>query len=189
MASMGGVRPSGTDGSDFWHRESIAWQHRQSCINKARLKFDIVIHLMLSFVMFLRLLPCMLAFLGTSLFESVRKWDVPNARPWEFIWFISLLAAFLGWKAMPKNDTPLLKQYIIGSIVFGVVPVLYGLVDQADDLFAYITDKKQTAQILGFPAVLIWFMFLSISAQIHGLGLYFSVQLMKAWKPRSKKTR
>ncbi|XP_029658489.1 protein jagunal isoform X1 [Octopus sinensis] len=217
MASMTGGRPAGSDGSDFWHRESIAWQHKQSvqdcfepkrkvdtvvvneldirqaclvsCINKSRLKFDIVIHSMLSILMFVRLLPCLVAFLGTSSLESIRKWDVPNARPWEYIWFISSLSAYLGWKAMAKNDIILIKQYIIGGVVFGVLPVLYGFVDQGDDFYDYIMNKQQSSKMLGFPAVLIWFMFLAISAQIHGLGLYFSIQLIRAWKPRKKKTK
>lgn len=28
MASRGGTRPDGSDGSDHWHRESIAWQYK-----------------------------------------------------------------------------------------------------------------------------------------------------------------
>ena len=28
MASKYGSRPTGTDGSDFWHRESVAWRHK-----------------------------------------------------------------------------------------------------------------------------------------------------------------
>ncbi|KAK3097043.1 hypothetical protein FSP39_005834 [Pinctada imbricata] len=189
MASKYGSRPAGTDGSDFWHRESVAWQYKFSSLNKSRLKTDLTVHILIGLLMIVRILPGITSFLGVGPVQRLRQWNLPPPRPWEYAWIISLVGVILGWRSMPKNESALLKQYMIGSVVFGVIPVLYGLIDQSDDLYAYLNEKKFTGQILGYPAVVVWFMFLTVATQIHGFGLYFAAQLIKSWRPRERKTK
>jgi hypothetical protein len=57
---------------------------------------------------------------------------------------------------------------------FGLLPVIYGILDQIDDLYAYLNEKRWSAQIFGYPAVIVWFMFLTAAIHLHGFGLYFS---------------
>ena len=139
--------------------------------------------------MFIRILPGLTAFLGVGPVQRLRQWNLPPPRPWEYAWIISLVGVVLGWRSMPKNERGLLRQYIIGTVVFGLLPVVYGVIDQSDDLYAYLNEKKSTGHIFGYPAVVMWFMFLTVATQIHGFGLYFAAQLMKAWKPRDRKTK
>ncbi|ESO93275.1 hypothetical protein LOTGIDRAFT_216100 [Lottia gigantea] len=188
MSSMLGARPEGTDGSDHWHRESIAWQYRLSSINKSRLKFDIFLQMLLGFLMFMRLLPALSALFGFS-FQSLRRWDLPAPRPWEYAWIISISAAVLGWRSTSYNKSFLLKQYMLGTVVFGLFPVLFGFIDVSNDLYVYITERKYTYVMFSFPAILLWSTFLFIAAQLHVFGLYFSSVLLKAWKPRGKKVQ
>ncbi|KAJ8314818.1 hypothetical protein KUTeg_006968 [Tegillarca granosa] len=108
-------------------------------------------------------------------------------RPWEYAWMISLAAVVFGWKSLPKSESLMLRQYVIGTVVFGVIPIIYGVIDQMDDLYNYLNEKKSTGQILGYPAVLVWFLFLLTSAQLHGFGLYFASQLLSAWKTKIDK--
>ncbi|XP_021366759.1 protein jagunal homolog 1-like [Mizuhopecten yessoensis] len=189
MASKYGSRPTGTDGSDFWHRESVAWQYKQSSLNKSRLKIVLVLEVLVCLMLVVRLLPGMTAFLGLGIFGRLKTWDFPAPRPWEYIWMINLMAGVLGLKSLPKNDIPLLRQYVIGTVVFGICPVVYGIFDQIDDLYAYLNEKKSIGTIQGFPAVIVWFMFLTMAIQLHGFGLYFARQLHKSWKPRLDKKK
>lgn len=151
----------------------------------------LAIQIVLCIFMTIRILPALVSFVGVGPVQQLRRWNLPAPRPWEYMWVISMIAAILGLKSIPKNDSFLLKQYMIGTVVFGILPVVYGIVDQIDDLYAYLNEKRWNAQIFGYPAVIIWFMFLTAAIQLHGFGLYFSNQLLKSWKvkPTEKKSR
>jgi len=82
--------------------------------------------------MIVRVLPGITAFLGLGIFERLKHWDVPPPRPWEYLWIVNLMASVVGLKSIPKNDSLLIKQYMIGTVVFGLIPVIYGMVDQID---------------------------------------------------------
>lgn len=139
--------------------------------------------------MFFRLLPAISALFGLPMFDKFRKWNLPAPNPWEYAWFVSVFAAIVGWRSLPRNKTVLLKQFMIGTVVFGILPVLYGIMDQMDDLFLYINHRKYKAEIAGYPAVIVWFMFLAITLQLHGFAIYFSAQLLRAWKPRGNEKK
>ncbi|XP_046552800.1 protein jagunal-like [Haliotis rubra] len=188
MASKFGKRPEGSDGSDFWHRESIAGQYKVSTENKSRLRLDLFFHFVTGFMMFIRLLPALTAFFGMSV-KMLRRWDLPAPRSWEYAWFISVVAAVLGWKSTPHNQIFLIKQYMLGSVVFGIFPVIFGFIDVADDLGKYYHEKKYTYVMFGYPAVIVWFLFLLVAVQLHIFGLYFGTVLVKAWRPRVVKPK
>ena len=46
MASRAGPRATGTDGSDFTHRERVASHYKESVLWKAKLKYSIIPHLL-----------------------------------------------------------------------------------------------------------------------------------------------
>lgn len=156
--------------------------------NKGRLKLDIFVHMLLGMLMLVRLSPGIVSLLGINV-QALRRWDLPHPRPWEFAWMFSLVAAVVGWRSIPQNSTFLLKQYILGTIVFGVLPVFFGFIELSDDMYAYIINRKYTFVMFGMPAIVLWILFLAICAQLHGLALYFSVVLLKAWRPRGDKLK
>ncbi|BFZ09994.1 hypothetical protein BsWGS_13033 [Bradybaena similaris] len=183
MASRGGYRPEGSDGSDHWHRESIAWQYKISSINKGRLRLALFLHILIGLLMFGRLLPGLTSAFGFTV-VSLRRLDLPHPRPWEYAWLVSLIAAVLGWRSTPHNNTFLLKQFVLGVVVFGISPVIFGFFDLKNDIALYLQEKKYTYEMFGFPAVLLWSAFLLIVLQLHTFSLYFSYVLLRAWKPR-----
>ncbi|XP_060588149.1 protein jagunal homolog 1-like [Ruditapes philippinarum] len=182
-----GARPAGTDGSDHWHRESVAWQYKISSINKSRLKSSLVLQILLGLVVIVRLLPGLTALIGLPIYRRLQHWDFPAPKAWEYAWIVSLLAAVFGLKSLPRNDSLVLKQFLIGTVVFGILPVLYGVIELFDDLVLYYNERKFSTQIVGYPAVLVWYFGLILCLQIHIFSLYFGVNLLKAWKPRAKK--
>jgi len=136
-----------------------------------------------------RLLPGLTALIGLPIYKMFQKWDIPAPKAWEYAWIVSLVAAIFGLKSLPKNDSLVLKQFLIGTVVFGILPVFYGLVELFDDLMLYYQEKKSSLHILGYPAVLVWYLCLVICLQMHVFGIYFSVNLLKAWKPKEKKIK
>ena len=160
-----------------------------SALNKSRLSRTVVFRILLGILVMFRLLPGITALFGLPLYQRLRKWNVPAPNAWEYAWIVSIVAAVFGLKSLPKNNSLLLKQFVIGTVVFGVLPVIFGLVDQFDELILYYNEKKYGAQILGYPAVLVWYFLLAVAMQIHIFELYFSVNLLKAWKPRDKKIK
>ncbi|CAL1539869.1 unnamed protein product [Lymnaea stagnalis] len=183
MTSRGGIRPEGSDGSDHWHRESIAWQYKISSINKGRLRLALFLHILIGLLMFFRLLPGITGAFGLTV-VSLRRLDLPHPRPWEYAWLISLVAAVIGWRSTPQNNLFLLKQFVLGLVVFGLSPIFFGFFDLKNDIILYLQERKYTYEMLGFPAVVLWIAFMLIALQLHIFSLYFSYVLLGSWKPR-----
>ena len=137
-------------------------------------------------MMFIRLLPGLSALLGFSV-QSLRRWDLPAPRSWEYAWFVTTVVALIGWKSTPQNNSFLLKQFMLGTVVFGILPILYGFYDLSDYLKAYVYEKKYTYVLFGYPAVVVWSLFLAVAVQLHVFALYFAIILLRAWKPRGVK--
>lgn len=131
-----------------------------------------------------RLLPGIAGAFGFTV-VSLRRLDLPHPRPWEYAWLASLLAAVIGWRSTPQNNLLLLKQFILGTVVFGLAPVCFGFFDLKKDIILYLQERKYTYEMLGFPAVLLWSAFMLIALQLHIFSLYFSYVLLRAWKPRA----
>lgn len=154
-----------------------------SSINKWRLKFVLFLHIIVGLLMLGRLLPGITSAFGMA-FISLRRLDLPHPRPWEYAWLVSLFAAILGWRSTLQNNSFLLRQFIFGTFVFGLVPVCFGAFDLRKDIMLYIRERKYTYEMFSFPAVVLWCAFMLIALQIHIFSLYFSYVLLGAWKPR-----
>jgi hypothetical protein len=105
------------------------------------------------------------------------------------VWLVSILPSLIGLIAIKKNRSFLMQQYIIGTIVFGLLPVIYAIYDLSDDLATYWDTKKAALQLLGYPMVVLWNMFLAIALQIHVFAVYFAYQLVKAWRPKTDRNK
>ncbi|CAH1798210.1 unnamed protein product [Owenia fusiformis] len=189
MSSRSGAWAVGSDGSDFLHRERVASHYKTSATNKSRLKSIIVLHFLMAALMFARLSRYLLKYFGMTPPFFLRKLVIPQPEMWEMIWCLSTLASIFGWMGLPKNKSIMLQQYAIGTILFGLCPVLYAAYDLSDDFINYINTKNVMLFFLGYPAVLLWYGFIAIMIQIHAFGLYFAVKLMQAWNSMAKKKK
>ncbi|KAK4871632.1 hypothetical protein RN001_015756 [Aquatica leii] len=189
MATKGlSYTPMGTDGTDHAYRQRIAAQYQISALNKSRLKYCIFFHYLLFFGMLAKLSADILDRLDIFVLE-IEELSIPQPLWWEYIWCLSLLVSFLGLAAIRRNRVKSMQQYVIGIILFGYLPLLYGIVYYCKDVWLYLT-SKDVAELehihwwQGYPYGLLWYAFILLSVQVHFFSLYFAWNLIAAWKSR-----
>ncbi|XP_033227675.1 protein jagunal [Belonocnema kinseyi] len=175
----------GTDGSDFSHRQKVAAQYQLSVINKSRLKWCIFFHYLLFFVMLAKLSADILDFLDIFILE-IEELQIPQALRWEWIWCSSLPFSYLGLKAIKENGIKRIKQYMMSVILLCFCPILYALIYYSKDVWNYLsTDEAKNIQLWqGLPYGLLWYGFILLASQVHSFSLYFSWNLLSAWKAK-----
>jgi len=178
---------SGTDGNDFYHRETIAGHYKSSVVNKGRLKLLMFLHFMLVLLMTFRLSTFFFVMAEMRPPSFFQQLQLPRPQMWEFVWLVTVLPVFFGYVAIRKNRVFLLQQYLIGTFVFGVLSSLYAIYSHFEDLLEYWETKTATEYYKGYPVIVMWYMFLMVAMQLHIAEIYFSYLLLKAWKPEIKK--
>ncbi|XP_075984435.1 jagunal [Anticarsia gemmatalis] len=191
MASRGGVMVTGTNGADFEHREKIAAQYQISALNKSRLKYCVFFHHMLFLAMMAKLSADILDKLDIFILE-IEELQIPQPLWWEYIWCLSLLLSFLGLSAIKRNNIKQLRRYMYGVVGLGFGPLLYCLLYYCGDVWRYLSmgdDEDDSSEVeielwQGYPYGLLWYAFILLASQIHFFQMYFSYQLLKAWRAR-----
>jgi len=193
MASKGAI-PIGTDGTDFLHRQRVAEHYQKSALNKSRLKFCIFFHYLLFFVMLGKLSADILDKLDIFILE-IEELRVPKPLWWEYIWCVSVVLSFIGLSAARSNKVINMQKYMIGVVVFGLLPVIYCIIHYMNDVIGYMhldedTELEDAEDIMNLPYGLLWYGFAFVALQIHSFSLYFAWNLCSAWKARgAKKTQ
>lgn len=116
----------------------------------------------------------------------LQKMQLPRADAWEFFWLVSGVASLFGLLALRRNRVFLMQHYIMGTCMFGIAPLFYGIYSMKDDLFFYWETRETKQLFLGFPKVVLWNLFVAIALQVHVFGLWFAYQLYLAWKARGE---
>ena len=178
----------GTDGSDFNHRQKVASQYQISATNKSRLKYCIFFHYLLFFVMLAKLSADILDHLDIFILE-IEELQVPQPLWWEYAWCASLMSSFLALSAVKRNRIKMLQQYMIGIVLLGYGPLLYAVVYYFKDVWKYLTIGKADEVHIwqGLPYGLLWYAFVLLASQVHSFSLFFSWNLLVAWKTRGSK--
>ena len=152
-----------------------------SITNKFRMKFVSFLHILLLSGMVVRLATSIFRALSMVPPKVLVDLRFPAPLGWEYAYLASLFPTILSLLSLNKNKVLLMRMYFVGTVIFGLGTVFYGCVDLWDDLIEYLETKKARIHFQGYPAVVIWYMFLCVALQIHAFGLYFSLQLLKAW--------
>lgn len=182
---------TGTNGADFEHREKIAAQYQISALNKSRLKYCVFFHHIMFLVMLAKLSADILDKLDIFILE-IEELQIPQPLWWEYIWCLSLLLSFLGLSAIKRNNIRQLRRYIYGITALGFGPLLYCVLYYCGDVWRYLTmdeDEDDSSEVdielwQGYPYGLLWYAFVLLASQIHFFQLYFSYNLLKAWRAR-----
>merc|ERR1712142_996651 len=107
---------------------------------------------------------------------EVEELFVPKPLIWEWLWLLSVPVTFFGLSACKHSSLKSIKQFLIGTLVCSLLPVLLG-----------ITENIMVWQ--GYPYAMLWYAFFFVSLQVHLYQIYFANCLMQAWLPSPKKTQ
>ena len=94
---------AGTDGTDHSYRERVASQYSVSATNKTRLKFLVVLHLLLGVLHNVRLLPFLLALVGLKFPALPLLSSLPPPLSTEYLWLTSLPFTFMALSACKRS--------------------------------------------------------------------------------------
>lgn len=195
MASRDGPMVSGTDGTDFIHRETVASHYQISwplkkkvsevALNKGRLRKCIFSHLLLALLMVVKMVPDFLDRLDIFILE-IEELEVPQPEVWEYVWLSGSLASFLGLIAIRRNRVLLLQVYFGLINLFSTVPVLLAAMIFFSEFLQYCTEEEPAGLKLwqGYPVAVLWYSFILIAMQVHIFTLIFAWKLILAWKNR-----
>ncbi|CAF0849256.1 unnamed protein product [Adineta steineri] len=180
MSLPGSQRIAGTDGSDFQHRERIAPHYRISTETKSRLRILIYLHLLLACLVFFQILTYHLPFITTL--------NIPRPHFWQYVWLITVLPSICGLLSMNRNDSFLMKTFFRGTVIFGLGTILTTIILNLSELFTFkkLKTNHQLEEVepqtfLGFPLLVLWYIFLIITVQIHAFSLYMANILLHSW--------
>lgn len=181
MTTSGSQRIAGTDGSDFQYRERVAVHYGDIAETKPHLRLLIYAHILLALPVITQLLAYHLPFISTM--------TIPKPHLWQYIWLISIIPSLCGLISMNRNQVTLMKLFFGGTITFGLGTIMTTIIFNLDDLLAYrrmkinqqlSTNESQT--FFGYPLLILWYIFLFITVQIHIYSLYLSNVLLKSWQ-------
>jgi len=158
--------------------------------NKERLKWSIFIHYILLFLMLTKLTPEVLDKLDIFVLE-VEELFVPKPLIWEWLWLLSVPVTFFGLSACKNSSLPSIKQFLLGTMMCSLLPVLLGMALHAVDCYQFLTEGITEDIIVwqGYPYAMLWYAFFFVSLQVHLYQIYFAKCLMQAWLPPNKKTQ
>ncbi|KAI1713653.1 jagunal, ER re-organization during oogenesis domain-containing protein [Ditylenchus destructor] len=192
MAARGGLRPEGTNGNDFKHRQKVADSIKLSVQYKFYLKVLFAIHLLVLLAMWVKT-GGEIVFNDLKLTEPPTLWtrlDLPAAYTWERVWCMSFIPIIFALLSFPKNKALLLSYHYYGQFVLGILPCAIGLRSQFPELWDYMANSEsKTPTLKGhFPMVILWHIFFLIVFPIHGFAMFFSYYLTASWKRDPKKS-
>ena len=181
MSYAGAQRVTGTDGNDFKHRETIAAHYQVSVETKPRLRLAIVLQLLLGLLVFLQIV--------THHLQARIKTRIPHPHLWQYIWLITVIPSIFGLLSLKKNHVQYMKIFFRGTVIFGLGTILTAIIFNLTDLLTFKQLKKNhqldevaPETFVGFPVLVLGYMFLIIAVQIHVYSLYMANILLNSWQ-------
>uniref|UniRef100_A0A8C5QWU3 Protein jagunal homolog 1 n=1 Tax=Leptobrachium leishanense TaxID=445787 RepID=A0A8C5QWU3_9ANUR len=173
MASRAGPRASGTDGSDYRHREKVAGHYQMSVSLKSEIKKLIYANL---------LIWCLIAGqIVVSHLKLVSHDLVAMPYQWEFPYLFSLAPALFGLFSFPRNNISYLVISMISTGLFSIAPLIYGSMEMFPMAQQLYRHGKAYRFIFGFSAVSVLYLVMVVAVQLHAWQLYYSKKLLDAW--------
>uniref|UniRef100_A0A0K2SZT6 Jagunal n=1 Tax=Lepeophtheirus salmonis TaxID=72036 RepID=A0A0K2SZT6_LEPSM len=176
--------------SDVRQRSNRTIMNTEIAQTKSRLKWSVLFHYVLGFILFAKLVPDILDRLGIFVLE-IEELLIPKAKLWELFWILSIPATLLGLLSSKKSNASMMTKFFYSILVLGLFPVLVGFAANFSELYRYASSKdiEKVETWNGFPVSVLWYVYLFMALQAHLFELYFAKTLIKVWQPRKKKTQ
>uniref|UniRef100_A0A8C1PVT6 Jagunal homolog 1b n=1 Tax=Cyprinus carpio TaxID=7962 RepID=A0A8C1PVT6_CYPCA len=157
MASRSGPRATGTDGSDFQHRERVASHYQMSVALKSEIKKLNIAHAVVWLLVAAQVVVSQLNLVSHKVVASPYQWEYP--------YLLSIIPTVFSFMALPKNNISYLVISMISAGLFCVAPILYGGMEMFPVAQQLYRHGKAYRFIFGFSAVSIMYLVLIISLQ------------------------
>ncbi|XP_017163589.1 protein jagunal homolog 1-B isoform X1 [Poecilia reticulata] len=118
MASRAGPRASGTDGSDFQHRERVASHYQMSVALKSEIRKLNIVHVLIWVLMAAQVTVSQLSVVSHKVVASPYQWEYP--------YLLSIVPTVFSFLALPRNNISYLVISMISAGLFCVAPLIYG---------------------------------------------------------------
>ena len=103
----------------------------------------------------------------------IDEYHIPKADCWEYVWSVSLIFIMYGIYALARNNVYKLAIFIVGNILFGVMPVVIAVFSHHhDQIFAFH----------GNPFDFYWYAYTLVALSVHCVSLFFAAALRTSWK-------
>ncbi len=107
------------------------------------------------------------------------------AQMWELTWLLSGITAYIGYGSLPKNGGKQMLAYIVGNIIFGLIPLVYGASIIIQDSLHQYRNKVSFSEWQDAPMKLA---VISVCLQVQIMGTFYGMRLFRAWTSGSKKS-
>ena len=149
--------------------------------SKRNLKFTIILHILIGFLMALKLTSTVLDLLNIF-WQPIEELYIPMAKPWEWVWFSSIVTAFLAFRPIRTNNALQLKIFLSFIVITCIFPLIYCVYLYVADFRTYVItrDVQKVSEVWrGYPVALYWCVFTIVATQVHAFELYFGWELLK----------
>ncbi|XP_034287637.1 protein jagunal homolog 1 [Pantherophis guttatus] len=173
MASRAGPRATGTDGSDFRHRERVAEHYQMSVSLKSEIKK--LIYMQVGLWLLVAAQMCV------AHFKLLPHDKVAMPYQWEYPYLLSIIPSLFGLFSFPRNNISYLVISMISTGLFSVAPLIYGSMEMFPMAQQLYRHGKAYRFIFGFSAVSVMYLLVVVAVQVHGWQLYYSKKLLDSW--------
>jgi hypothetical protein len=105
---------------------------------------------------------------------------------WHIAWLCTFVPVMFGLKSLPKNKHNIMYVYVIGSLLFGFAPMIYGAAKYFTTVITYMQEESRgTLDLRGLSIKLA---VVGLVVQMQITALYYALRLIGAWKSKGEKS-
>ncbi|XP_028837137.1 protein jagunal homolog 1-B [Denticeps clupeoides] len=173
MASRAGPRASGTDGSDFQHRERVASHYQMSVALKSEIRKLNIVHMIIWTLILAQAIVSQLHLVSHDMVAVPYHWEYP--------YLLSAIPMGFSFLALPRNNISYLVISMISAGLFCIAPIIYGGMEMFPVAQQLYRHGKAYRFIFGFSAVSVMYLVMVIAVQVHAWQIYYSKKLLDSW--------
>lgn len=173
MASRDGPRASGTDGSDFQHRERVASHYQMSVALKSEIRKLNIAHAVIWVLLVAQVTVSQLGLVSHRVVAAPYQWQYP--------YLLSIIPSAFTSMALPRNNISYLVIAMVSAGLLSVAPLIYGAMEMLPVAQQLMRHGKAYRFIFGVSAVTIMYLVVIIAVQVHAWQIYYSKKLLDSW--------
>jgi hypothetical protein len=104
---------------------------------------------------------------------------------WHIAWLCTIIPVMFGRNSLPKNKHNQMYVYVIGSLLLGFGPMIYGATKYLKTVMLYM--QQESGGTLDLRGLSIKLAVIGLIVQMQITALYYAIRLIGAWKSKGEK--